>query len=92
MIASRFFAIGVDRANKASIVRGRLLAVIAASAFMLPLGGCSGEGTGGTGEGTVDISHAKDAANTNPDMAKAAAARGAGGIGDTQKGGKKGRN
>jgi hypothetical protein len=68
--------------------------VVALAAMIAPLGGCSEEG-GGTGAGTVDISQAKnaakDAAVNNPDIAKAAAARNKGVLGDSQKGGKKGR-
>ncbi len=86
--ATRFFETGVDRSSRPSRAVGRMLAVIAAAAFIAPLGGCSEEG-GGTGAGTVDISQAKSAAATNPEAAKAAAARG-GGLGDAQKG-KKGR-
>jgi hypothetical protein len=50
------------------------------------LGGCSGSGSAG-GVGTVDISSAKAAAVTssNPDMAKAASARGKGLTGTAQK-------
>jgi hypothetical protein len=63
------------------------LAVTAALATMtLPLGGCSAGG-----EGTVDISSAKSASyvNTNPDFAKAAAARGKGVAGTALKTGRK---
>jgi hypothetical protein len=62
-----------------------LLAVIALAAFLSPLGGCSGDGS--SGAGSVDVSQAKEAAKTNPDIAKAAAARGAGGLKAAQKGG-----
>ena len=87
MSTARAFAIEVHT-RKPSRRPGDFLAAIALAAFISPLGGCSGEGSGG--EGTVDISRAKEAAKTNPEAAKAAAARGAAVIGDAQKG-KKGR-
>jgi hypothetical protein len=91
MHAARLFMISGNRACEPSRRPGSFIAAIALAAFISPLGGCSGEG-GGTGEGTVDISRAKEAAATNPDAAKAAAARNAAGLGDTLKGGKaKGR-
>jgi hypothetical protein len=91
--AARFFAIRVDWMSEAPRRPGSLLVALALAAFLSPLGGCSGDGSG-AGEGTVDISRAKDAARSNPDLAKskAAAALGGGGIGDAQKGAqKKGR-
>jgi hypothetical protein len=65
---------------------GRLAVAAALAAMILPLGGCSAGG-----EGTVDISSAKAASyvNTNPDMAKAAAARGKGVTGTALKTGRK---
>ena len=65
---------------------GRLTVATALAAMILPLGGCS---TGG--EGTVDISSAKAASyvNSNPDMAKAAAARAKGVTGAALKTGRR---
>ena len=57
---------------------------MALAALICPLGGCSSGGSA-AGEGTVDISSAKGAAGSNPDFAKAAAARGKGGMADAQK-------
>ena len=90
MCSTRCSAIRVNRDCERSRRPARALAAIALAAFILPLAGCSVDGSGG--EGTVDISRAKAAASSNPDMAKAAAARGASGIGGAQKGAeKKGR-
>ena len=65
---------------------GGLAVTVALAAMILPLGGCSAGG-----EGTVDISSAKAASyvNTNPDFAKAAAARGKGLTGTALKTGRK---
>ena len=48
---------------------------MALAAIILPLGGCGGMGSS-AGEGTVDLSRAKEAAQSNPDISKAAAIRG----------------
>src|SRR5262245_28304166 len=82
---ARRFVVGADRIRGPSCQPGSLLVVIVLSAFISPLGGCSGGGSGGAG--SVDISHAKEAAKTNPEIAKAAAARGGGGLKAAQKGG-----
>ena len=58
------------------------------AALISAFGGC-GVGSS-TGEGTVDLSHAKEAAKSNPDINKAAAVRGTDGMGDALKP-KKGR-
>ena len=91
MFAAKLPATGVDRPGAPSHGAGRLLMVVALAAMLAPLWGC-GDGEGGTGAGTVDISQAKnaakDAAASNPEIAKAAAARNRGTLGDTQKGGK----
>ena len=89
MFRARLFVIGAGPACEPSRRQGRCLAAIALAAFISPLGGCS-DGSGG-GDGSVDISKAKEAAKVNPDIAKAAAARG-GALGDVKKGSpKKGR-
>ena len=64
--------------------RGRLIALFALSAIVTPLLGCDVGGSA-TGEGTVDLSRAKESAASNPDIAKAAAARGKATIGDALK-------
>jgi hypothetical protein len=88
MFATKYFAIAVDRTTRPSGGTRPLLVMVALAAMIAPLAGC-GDGAGGTGGGTVDIASAKDKAKTNPDIAKAAAARGAG-VGDAKQG-KKGR-
>jgi hypothetical protein len=88
MFSARFCGRWADRLPERSRGTSRWLAAIALAALISPLCGCSDGGSGGTGAGTVDVSRAKEAASTNPDLAKAAAARGAGGIGDAQKGAK----
>ncbi len=85
MGAARALAIGVDAGKPLRRSVG-LLAAVSLAALVLAVSGCTDPGAG-----TVDIATAKDAAKTNPDMAKAAALRGAAGIGDAEKGGKKGR-
>ena len=88
MSAASIFATGVDRPRRSSSRMARLLILVALAAMIAPLWGC-GDGSGDTGAGTVNISAAKDAAKSNPESAKAAAARG-GGLGDAKQG-KKGR-
>jgi hypothetical protein len=58
------------------------LAAIVLGPFIMPLGGCSLDGSGGSE--TVDIARAKTAASANPDIAKAGGARGKSGIGEAQ--------
>jgi len=61
------------------LTRDRLLAGLALLTLVGPLTGCSGSlftGTAGD-EGTVDLSQSIEAAKTNPNIAKAAARRGA---------------
>jgi hypothetical protein len=82
-IAAKLHVVSVDRARGLSPSLGSSLAAIALAAFLMPLGGCSGGGS--EGAGSVDISKAKAAAETNPDIAKAAAARSKGRMGDFQK-------
>ena len=76
--ATGFFATRCESLVKPLRAVGRVLAAFALAALIVPLCGCSEEG-GGTGAGTVDISQsknaAKDAAASNPEIAKAAAAR-----------------
>jgi hypothetical protein len=63
---------------------GRLVVAVALAAVMYPFGGCSNGGSA-AGEGTVDLSSAKEASRSNPEISKAAAVRGKAGIGDFQK-------
>jgi hypothetical protein len=65
-------------------VVGRVMASMALAALIVPLGGCWSSAGGG---GTVDIARAKAASytNSNPEMVKAAAARGKGLTGTAQK-------
>jgi hypothetical protein len=81
--------IGFDRVREPSRRAGRLIIATALAALVLPLGGCGGMGSS-TGEGTVDLSQSKEAGTSNPEISKAAAARGTGGMGDVLKQ-KKGR-
>jgi hypothetical protein len=83
------FRIGFDRVCEESQRSGRLVVSMAMAAFLVPLGGCWVGGSSG-GEGTVDISRAKEASLSNPDMSKAAAARGKGEVvGDALKKGRR---
>jgi hypothetical protein len=88
MLAAKLSLTGVDRPRRPSHGTPRLLVLVALAAMIAPLWGC-GDGAGGAGGGSVDISAAKDAAKINPEIAKAAAARGLG-VGDAKQG-KKGR-
>jgi hypothetical protein len=62
----------------------RLVVSMALVAMVLPVGGCWGSAGG---EGTVDISSSKAASytNSNPDLAKAASARGKGVVDKAEK-------
>jgi hypothetical protein len=61
----------------------RLVAGTALAVFISALGGCSSGSA--VGEGTIDVSSAKAALGSNPNIAKAAAARGKAGMSDAQK-------
>ena len=63
---------------------GHIVLAMALAAFTSPLGGCSNGGSAG-GEGTIDVSSARQAASSNPDIARAAAVRGKAGMADAQK-------
>jgi hypothetical protein len=80
----KFFSKGFDRVSGPSRRPDGLVIATALAALTLPLGGCGGVGSS-TGEGTVDLSRAKEAAKSNPDINKAAAALGTNGMGDALK-------
>jgi hypothetical protein len=76
------FVIGVSRAREPSRRPACLVAAMALGASISAFSGCSGGGTA-VGEGTIDLRRAKEGSSSNLDIAKAAAARGKGVIGDT---------
>jgi hypothetical protein len=79
--------IGFGRSRGPSGRPGRLVIATALASLILPLGGCGGLGSS-TGEGTVDLSRAKEATKST-DTSKAALIRGKGVIGDAQKKGRR---
>jgi hypothetical protein len=67
---------------------GRCLTALMGFLIVSSLSGCSEGGLGGGG-GTVDLAKAKEAAASNPEIAKAAANRGAAPVKDAQSKGKR---
>jgi len=68
-----------EQARKPSWLLGRVLVFLASTALLIPSGGCSGSLSGTSGdEGSFDLSSAKEAAKSNPDIAKAAGKFGGG--------------
>jgi hypothetical protein len=81
---SNSFRFGSHRSCLCRRRAGQLFAAMLLAVLVIaPQGGCSVGGS--AGEGTVDLSQAKEAAKSNSDAAKAAAARGKGGLHDAQK-------